>query len=151
MSEHEDNEKTPEKVTSVERQTIQDVITAQVEAAHQEQHDLERAERRQARDERLQKRRKDDLDRVRTRKASNLKAVNQANARVRTHVASAAQSLRAALRDASGVPLPRHSEEGRKQQHDIRSIQGAMASLRRIGAGDFDETDFEVDLDLDVG
>lgn len=151
MSEQEDNKEALGKTTSVERQTIRDVITAQVETGHQERRDHERAERRRAQDERIQKRRADDLRGARTRKASNLRAINQANARVRTHVASAAQSLKAALRDASGVPLPGHSEEGRKQQRTIRAIQDVVASLRRVGAGNFDETDFEVDLDLDVG
>ena len=151
MSENEHEDEVQDKVMPVDRQTIRDTIAAQAQARFQEQANLERADRHRSRDERLKKRRANELKSARTHKANNLRVANESNRSVRSHVAAAARELQAALRDASNVSMPRHSEEGRRQQRDIRSIRDAVGALRRIGAGDFDETDFEVDLDLDVG
>jgi len=150
MSEHEDSEE-QERFVPAERQTIRDAILAQAEERRREEAEREHAERRQAREDRIQKRRTTDLKKARDRKAKNLRAVNESNARTRAHLSDAARSLKAALKAATGVKLSRHSDEGRQQQRDVRSIQASMASLRGVGAGDFDEANFEVDLDLDVG
>ena len=150
MSEHEESE-VQERSVPVDQQTIRDAIVAAAEERHREDAERVRVERRQAREGRIQKRRTGDLNKARDRKAQNLGAVNESNARTRSHLSDAARSLRAALRAATETKLSRHSDEGRQQQRNVRSIQASMASLRGVGAGNFDETNFDVDLDLDVG
>lgn len=153
MAEHDDTEREEVQGSTlpVERQTIRESIIAQIEAQRLEAIEEEKARRRRAREERTRKRRAADITTARERKGRRLRALNEANERVRSNVGQAARSLRAALRAATEVSAPRHSPEGRVQQRTIRNIEAALASLRGAGVRDFDETDFEVDLDLDVG
>jgi len=153
MSEHDDigRDEAQGTTLSVERQTIRESILAQIEAQRREALEEEKARRRRAREERSQERRAADLSTARERKGRRLRALNEANERVRGNVAAAARLLRAALRAATEVSAPRHSAEGRAQQRTVRSIEAALASLRGAGARAFDEADFEVDLDLDAG
>lgn len=149
MSEGQDNDQ--DRELPVDRQTIREAIIAQVEAHRQELQEREAAERRRARHEKQERRRETSLREARERKGRRLRALNEANARATRHVLEAGRSLRAALRDACGVSLPRHSPEHRAQAQIIRAIEDAMNSLRRVRATEFDESDVEVDLDLDVG
>lgn len=153
MAEHDDTEReeAPERTLPVNRQTIRESIIAQIEAQRLEAIEQEKAARRRARDERVKRKRAADIRTARNRKGRRLRALNESNERVRGNVAAAARSLRAALRAATEVSAPRHSPEGRAQQRMVRQLEAALGSLRGVGAGKFDETDFEVDLDLDVG
>jgi hypothetical protein len=134
----------------LDRQTIRESILARIEDQRLEALREEKAERRKARKVRVEQRRAADVRKAKHRKESRLRAVNEANDRVRGNVAAASRSLRAALRAATAVPLPRHSDEGRAQQRTIRKIESAITSLRDVRVGTFDETKVEVDLDLDV-
>jgi hypothetical protein len=129
---------------------MRDVVQAQVEARREEERRVEIARRRQARDERAEKRRQSRTQGKLERKTRMLKAQGDANERVERHVDMAARSLRAALRSATEVKFPRHSEIGRDQQRTVRRLQAAMAALRGLGNSPYGgDADFEIDDDLE--
>lgn len=135
---------------SVDRQTIREALAMHLEARRQEEQEAERAARRQERNQRAKRRKQARIDRARERKTAAVRAANEAQARVARHVAEAGRSLRAALRAAQEVSFPRHSEEGRRQQQTVRSLEESLGSLRRVGRGSYDEDGVDIDLDLDL-
>jgi hypothetical protein len=151
MSDHDETGREERRSLPLDRQTIRESIIAQIEEQRLERIEQEKVARRRAREDHSRARRASDIKKARESKGRRLKALNEANDRVRGNVAAAARSLSAALRAATEVPVSRHTDEGRVQQRTVRKLQAALSSLRGVGAGDFDETNFEIDLDLDVG
>jgi hypothetical protein len=152
MSEGQDNDQ--DRELPVDRQTIREVILAQVEAHRLELLGLqerEAAKRRRVRHEKQERRRETSIREARDQKGRRLRTLNEANVRATRHILAASCSLRAALRDACEVSLPRHSAEHRAQVQIIRAIKDAMNCLRRVRTTELDEANVEVDLDLDVG
>ena len=133
----------------VNRQTIRDAIVAQAMRAREEREQSEAAEKRRKRAKRDDEIRARKSSEARDRKGNLVRALNESNRRVRTHLKEASRSLAAALRAATETPAPRRSVEGRQQQKTIRDLQNALGAIRRVGTGNFDENDFEVDLDFD--
>jgi hypothetical protein len=147
------NDKKPEEGPVTGRQTIREVMEA-VRVAQQEEarEELltERKRRREAKEKRIRERRERQVKRATETKRRRQGALNEANGKVANHLAVASRELRAALRDATSVPLPRHSQEGREQLRVRRSIEGALSALRQVGRGTFHVPDVDLDFD-DVG
>lgn len=148
------NDKKPDEEGPVTgRQTIREVMAA-VRAAQQAERHAEvladRKRRREAQDKRLKERRRRRDDQTQAIKQRRQGALAQARGKVANHVAIASRELRAALRDATSTPLPRHSQEGREQLRVRRSIEGALTALRQIGKGTFHVPDTDLDIE-DVG
>ena len=140
----------PQEAPEQDRLTIREVIRAQHETVMQEQAEARTAARRKQRDERAKQRRTEREDRARQTHARRLKALNDSAGRVTAHVATAARSLSAALRDATDTPAPRHTAEGREQQRMVREIQAALGAIRRVGRGAFHETDIDLSAEIDA-
>lgn len=130
--------------------SIREVMEA-VRAAQEEEMRAEalaeRKRRRKAQENRVRERRERQVTRAREAKARRQKAITDAQGKVAHHVSAATRELRAALRDATAVPMPRHSAEGREQLRVRRSIENALAALRRVGRGHFYDSDLDLDFD----
>jgi hypothetical protein len=147
------NDKKPEEGPVTGRQTIREVMAAVREAQQEEMRAevlADRKHRRQAKEKRIRERRERQTKQAKATKQRRQGALTEARGKVANHVAVASRELRAALRDATSVPLPRHSQEGREQLRVRRSIEGALSALRQIGRGTFHVPDVDLDLD-DVG
>ena len=147
------NDKKAEEGPVTGRQTIREVMEA-VRIAQQEEMRAEvlaeRKTRREAQEKRIKQRRERQKKEVHAIKQRRQGALTESRGKVANHVAAATKELRAALRDATSVPLPRHTQEGREQLRIRRSIEGALSALRQVGKGTFHVPDVDLDLD-DVG
>lgn len=133
-------------------QSIREVMAAlraAQEAELREEVLAERRQRRQAQEKRIKERRERQMQEIRARHTRRENALKAAHDKVGTHITAATRELQAALRDATSVPLPRHSPQGREQLRVRRSIESALAALRSIGRGTFHETDVDLDLETD--
>jgi len=147
------NDKTAHEGPVTGRQSIREVmeaVRAAQEAELREQMLEERRQRRQAKEKRIKARRERQMQEIRTRHARRESALKTANNKVGTHITAATKELQAALRDATSVPLPRHSPQGREQLRVRRSIESALAALRNVGRGTFHETDVDLDFETDA-
>lgn len=149
MSQDENASPTDEPLVPTTRETIREALLALAEERRREVVDFEEDRKRSHREKQAKVRREVREKRSRSRKAAMLRSVNESNERVRNHLSDASRSLAAALRSATEHKFPRHSEEGRQQDRTIRALENALGAVRRVGAGRYDEDNFEVDLDLD--
>jgi signal transduction histidine kinase len=132
------------------RQTMREALVGYLENRRQETLAQEREERRQKRTKLAEARNQERTTRAREAKVKRLKAANEVQTRTTAHVSAAVRSLRAALRSATEVSLPRHTPEGRQQAEVLRGIEEAIGSLRRASRGDrHDLQNINVDLDID--
>jgi len=135
----------------IERETIQEAIAARTEALRMEQEAAERARRSAEREERIRAARTARIDAVRRDKARRTRSLADADERARAHVASAARSIRAAMRSLVEIPLPRHSVEAREQRRMVSALETALGQLRGAGRTRIPGDDLDMDMDLDVG
>jgi len=134
----------------IDRQTIREVIQAQHEFEMERLEGVRRAVQHKKREERVENFQKRQEKRAREAHARRVKSLQEANERVGAHVSTASRSLRAALGALTSVSAPRHTAEGREQQRIIRSLQAAIGSLRRVGSGEFYESDIDLGSELDA-
>lgn len=147
------NDKKPDEGPVTGRQTIREVMEQVRRAQEEEMRQevlAERRKRREAKETRIKARRDRQTKQLRETRRRREGALKEANDKAGSHVAAASRELRAALRDATSVPLPRHSPQGREQARVRRSIEGALAALRQIGRGTFHVAGIDADFD-DVG
>lgn len=146
-------DQTPQEGPVTGRQSIREVMEAVRIAQEEEMREqmlAERRRRREAKEKRIKERRERQTQELRRRHARRESALKTANTKVGQHISAASRELQAALRDATSVPLPRHSPQGREQLRVRRSIEAAMAALRSVGRGTFHETDLDPDFETDV-
>jgi hypothetical protein len=155
-----ENLKAPEKepdaspeLAKIERQSIHEAIASLNDAQLQERIDAERAARRREHEEKtrvFKVRRTEEARRARTQR---VRALVSAEEKVQAHVAAASRSIRAAIRELTDLPLPRHSREAREQRRAITTLGTALGSLRAAGRrmSVSEDADIDPDLDLDVG
>lgn len=148
------NDKNPEEGPVTGRQTIREVMAAVRVAQEEEMHQevlADRKKRKEATETRIKTRRERQVKQAREVKARRYKALKDSQGKMTNHVTAASRALRAALEEASSVQLPRHSPEAREQVRIRRSIEGALSALRQVGRGTFNETDVDLDFDLETG
>lgn len=148
MSDPKDSQPQEGPVTG--HQSIREAMAA-LRAAQEEEVRQERLselrKRREAKEKRIKERRERQREQLRRRHARRESDLKAANSRVGDHINAASRELRAALRDATSVPMPRHSPQGREQLRIRRSIENALGALRAIGRGTFHESDFDPDFE----
>lgn len=150
MAEDSDNMTDMPISDEIERQTIREVIQAQHDHEVRQAQEAHLAARRKQHDDRITDYREGRETQAREAHAQRQKALSEADQRVSANVGDASRSLRAALRAVTEVVVPRHTPHGQEQQRVIRSLQAAMASLRRVGRAEFHETDIDLGAELDA-
>lgn len=149
-NEHPENPPETPPEPDVTRETIREALTYHLQTRQQERIEAEKAERRAVRDGRAKKRKEALVRQAREEHAKRLRVLAKAESQMMEHATEAAKSLKAALRIATQIKMPRQSSAGQHHLRSVRALESAVAALRRIGRVTYGDPDELTDLSTEI-